>query len=615
MFEATVELGAVHDDVVPATILGHNLEATEKNVAGMLTNRLANPKLVGPADANGLAPPWRASLDFFQGARAELDPGVSLAGNGSSQLLLSYGSVGAIAQSMMQTHRPIRAGERLEVVLWAKARHRPARLELALRPVELPRGPYAREAVVVDSPHWKRYAVMLDVPADDENAVFACAIVGEGLVWIDQLQLRPVDEGHVSRAMLDRIATLDVPVLRFPGGCLASNYRWRNGTGPVELRPATLDTANHRALNYDFGTDEYLELCHAQGIRPHLTVNIGTGTPEEAAAWAAYVADWHRARDVEPPVAYFQVGNEDNAVHEHSHMTPAMYADVLRAYVPALRAAYPAARIVAMAEQHGMTLTRDDAPWREPVLAVARELAIDVLVVHIYCWSAAADEQGELAQAVAGAREARAELERFVADCRAAGVDCRIGVTEWNFWTSASHWDGPTAYERSGASMQEPYRATHGLYAAGMLHAFAALAPDLELANFYQLVNGMGVFEHRGIDVHDGPMADLFRLYRPAFPARRCELRCEGPAVPDGTDAALDALALAQDDATWLFLVNRRADAPAAVAVRGVDGAPEVAALAAERPHAPLAPAAAPAWEDGRLVLPPLSIARLRWPA
>lgn len=619
--EAAVRIGAPEAEI-PATIAGHNLETTEKNVLGMLSNRLENAKFAGPADVNGFPSPWRSSLDFFQAVRAQVDDNVSLAGAGSAQMMLAYSGVeGDISQALLQTLRPVRAGERLEAVIWAKVRHEPARLKVALRPNDLPAREYSSGEILVDAPFWKRHVVALDAPADDEKAVFAISVVGAGLVWLDQIQLRPAGEGHVSEAMAERLERFRVPVLRFPGGCVTTNYRWRHGTGPVERRPALLDTINRRLQNYDFGTDEYLELCHAQGITPHITVNVGTGTPEEAAEWAAYVADFFRARGEEPPVAYFQVGNEDWGIHEHSHMTAEMYGDVLRAYVPGIRAAYPAARIVAVAEKHGMTLTQKGTPWRAVVLPVAKELGIEVLVVHIYVLAKRDDEVEQHAHAIGAVAEARAGLDELLADVRAAGLDSAIGVTEWNYWTSASHWDGPRTYERSGATMAERYGASHAMFGAGLLHAFAQLAPDLELANFYHLVNGMGVFEHRGIDVHDGPMAALFDLYRPAWPGRRLALSLQdaGEAGRFGGAPAVDALAVGNDDGRWVFVVNRHPSEGARVRVAGEGGPlsePEaIDAVAAPRPSAPLVAAAAGAvaWDDGAVTLPPLSIARLRW--
>ena len=101
-----IELGEADGPLVPETIIGHNLEVTEKNVRGLLSNRLENAKFVGPADVNGFAPPWRSSVDYFQAIQARIDPGVSLSTAGSSQLMQSYSEAARnLSQAGLMRHR------------------------------------------------------------------------------------------------------------------------------------------------------------------------------------------------------------------------------------------------------------------------------------------------------------------------------------------------------------------------------------------------------------------------------------------------------------------------------------------------------------------------------
>jgi hypothetical protein len=84
-------------------------------------------------------------------------------------------------------------------------------------------------------------------------------------------------------------------------------------------------------------------------------------------------------------------------------------------------------------------------------------------------------------------------------------------VTEWNLWRRASHYDGQ--------GFLEPYDVTHGLYVAAALAHFCRLAPDLELANFYNLLNLMGLWIARGATVAATPAVDVFRLFGRLCPA------------------------------------------------------------------------------------------------
>ena len=106
---------------------------------------------------------------------------------------------------------------------------------------------------------------------------------------IDRVVLNPADAiDGLDPEIIELSKAWPVPLLRWPGGNFVSFYHWRDGVGPVDLRPTY---PNHAwgGLEYGlFGTDEFMTFCRHIGAEPHLTVNAGTGTPEEAAAWVEY---------------------------------------------------------------------------------------------------------------------------------------------------------------------------------------------------------------------------------------------------------------------------------------------------------------------------------------
>jgi alpha-N-arabinofuranosidase len=591
---------ATHE--VSEALLGHNLEAaslaydSSDTVHALTADRLANAKFCGPADPQtGVAPGWRpTAIAHFQ------CEGASLSG-AESQLIHSHGWWPA---GICQTGRSVRRGETLEVELWAKVKSQPVSLRIEIGPLPVRQPCYDQATITVDAAYWKPYRATLSVPCDDNEAIFKCQIIGGGMLWIDQIHLRPLGEGHLCRRLLEKIETLRVPQLRFPGGCVSANYHWRLGTGPEHLRPVLMDPVFKSHIAYDFGTDEYLELCHSQQIRPHVTVNLGTGTPDEAAEWAAYCAAWFRRRGVEPPRAYFQVGNEHYTVSESAHMTGQMYVEALRAFVPLIRGAYPNARIIALGERDGNNpRTEQPAPWRRLVLEQAGDL-FDVLCINRYSgqWKdAPADRLMDVAD---GVRNTENDLRELLADLRAHGLPQKIALTEWNFWLHASHQDGQGFYE--------PGDAQHGLFVAGMLHMFARLAPDLELANFYHLVNVMGVFRRQGATVTETSLADVFRLYRPAFPGEFLPLEMNSPTL--GAQApAVDGLAIQCDKSIYLFLVNRSPAESATVALPPFfSQAVAATMLVGQSPLGPLLKQEI-ALPGDILELPPLAISRLQY--
>src|SRR3984893_13028136 len=96
------------------------------------------------------------------------------------------------------------------------------------------------------------------------------------------------DSSGFRKDVLEEIRKLGVPIIRYPGGNFVSGYNWLDGIGPKEKRPAVLDKAWNSMNSNAFGTDEFLTWCRAAGTEPLLGLNLGTGTPEQAAALVEY---------------------------------------------------------------------------------------------------------------------------------------------------------------------------------------------------------------------------------------------------------------------------------------------------------------------------------------
>ena len=137
------------------------------------------------------------------------------------------------------------------------------------------------------------------------------------------------------------LKNIRVPVLRWPGGCFADEYHWRDGVGPQEKRRRMVNT-NWGGVVEDnsFGTHEFMELCRQIGCEPYVNANVGSGTVQEMAEWVEYlnsdsdstVAQERRANghDKAYGVKYWGVGNENWGCG--GNMRPEFYADVYRRY-------------------------------------------------------------------------------------------------------------------------------------------------------------------------------------------------------------------------------------------------------------------------------------------
>jgi alpha-N-arabinofuranosidase len=144
---------------------------------------------------------------------------------------------------------------------------------------------------------------------------------------------------------LDVIAALKklkIPVLRWPGGCFADTYHWKDGIGPKNKRPSMVNVwwGNVKEDN-SFGTNEFLNMCEELGAEPYLSVNVGSGTVQDVADWVKYVnykegtspmSDLRKKYGRTKPwhVKYWGIGNE--AWGCGGNMTAEYYANVYRQY-------------------------------------------------------------------------------------------------------------------------------------------------------------------------------------------------------------------------------------------------------------------------------------------
>lgn len=537
-----IALGEANAVVVPATILGVNLEMSSWSTAGLLSNRLDNPKFCGPAnEKTGLAAGWQPHGAAMGEVHNQLIRGMFLSGD-ESQLVNCYAKPGG---GLVQTGVAIRKGETLVVELWAKVRHHPVTLEISLRPLPSRAPEYCKAEITVDTAYWKCFRAELTIGHSDPEATFYLVFKERGVVLFDQIQLRPVDEPLTSKAAMEAIANLGMSTLRYPGGCTSTNYHWKLGTGPGHLRPTLPDPVFKERVDYEFGISEYLEMCLSGGTTPYITVNVGTGTPDDAGEWARYCLAWYEARGIDAPEIYFQIGNEHYGVWESAHMTAAMYVDALKAYVPLVRANYPRTKVIVLGEPLASGVAEQpDGDLRTLVLEEAGHLA-DAIAINRYKGQWYDDADDQLANVFDSVRKIQHDLVELAQDCARANFKGKVALPEWNFWLHASLWDGK--------QFLEPDDAYHGLFVASMFHMLARLAPNIEVAAYEQLINPMGLIRNKGGVIAKTAISELFRLYRPALPARMVDWQIGD----DGkTGEPLDVLVLRNDGGTWMFVIN-----------------------------------------------------------
>ena len=120
----------------------------------------------------------------------------------------------------------------------------------------------------------------------------------------------------------EALRKIKIPVLRWPGGCFADEYHWRDGIGPKTDRERMVNTHwGYVVEDNSFGTHEFMELCRQLGCEPYVNGNLGSGTVREMSEWVEYLNSdgdssvvrerWQNGRKEAYGVKYFGVGNEN----------------------------------------------------------------------------------------------------------------------------------------------------------------------------------------------------------------------------------------------------------------------------------------------------------------
>jgi alpha-L-arabinofuranosidase len=136
---------------------------------------------------------------------------------------------------------------------------------------------------------WTRYEASFTAPEDTQNGRVQINIKGKGTLWVDSASLMPAETFHGMRSdVMEALKSLPVPILRYPGGCFADLYHWKDGIGDRDKRPERFSTVWNEWEPNDFGFDDFMLFAETIHAKPHMTVNYLTGTPEEAAEWAEY---------------------------------------------------------------------------------------------------------------------------------------------------------------------------------------------------------------------------------------------------------------------------------------------------------------------------------------
>ncbi len=365
---------------------------------------------------------------------------------------------------------------------------------------------------------------------------------------------------HVNGMRTDVVEALKriaVPVLRWPGGCFADTYHWRDGIGPKEQRKTIVNT-NWGGVTEDnaFGTHEFMELCRQLGCEAYISGNVGSGTVQEFSDWVEYcnmggvspMASLRRQNGREEPwnVKYWGIGNE--AWGCGGEMRPEYYSDLCRRYATYLRDYSPEHHIFKIASGANAF----DYGWTKTVMERAGR-SVDAVSLHYYTvpgddWqhkgSALDFSRTELYTTLYKALRMEELLENHGRVIRQYQGGRKVGlvVDEWGTWFDVEPGTNP-------GFLYQQNTMRDALVAAVSLNLFNDHCDTVCMANIAQTVNVLqAMILTEGPRMALTPTYHVFEMYKGHQGARQLETYAETALIGEG-DARVPNLHLSASEA------------------------------------------------------------------
>ncbi len=386
-------------------------------------------------------------------------------------------------------------------------------------------------------------------------------------------------DDHGNRTdVLHALDRLKMTAMRWPGGNFVSGYHWRDGIGPADQRPVVREPAWKSAEPNTFGTHEFLDLAERVGWTPMLAVNLGTGTPEEAADWVEYSnaptgTQWADARAAngrpEPwRVPLWCLGNEMDGPWQLGHVPAETYGRLAQQAAMQMKLVDPTIETVACGSSMIDSLTY--GTWDRQVLEIVGDHA-DYLSLHRYVGNMAGDLDDYLAVGAAIDRQ----IDQADAICRTVQAATRskkrayLCFDEWNVWYRNFDMDGN--WQRAPHLLEETYDLADALVVAQFLMSFIRHADVVKIANLAQIVNVIAPILTRGDDLLLQTIYHPFRMISDRRAGTSLRVALEGPTVQTRTHGAVPvvyaAAIIGTDHVVQVFAVNRSPESAAPVRV------------------------------------------------
>jgi len=385
-------------------------------------------------------------------------------------------------------------------------------------------------------------------------------------------QSNAADENGFRNDVLTALRKLNMTTMRYPGGNFISGYHWMDGVGPRDRRPIVRELAWQCVETNQFGTDEFLRLSRLMNWEPMITVNLGTGTPEEACSWVEYCnspagtrfADLRSKFSSRDPygVRLWCLGNEIDGPWQLGHKPAEEYAILASQTAKMMKDIDPGIELVACGSS-----TMSGPSYMEWDRIVLEYLGpqVEYISLHRYV----GNPLGNTADYLAVTNSVDRRIEDLDAVCRFVQAKTRskkrhyLCFDEWNVWyRTTGVEDSRGKGQVAPPLLEEFYNLEDALVVAGFLNSFTRHADSVKIANLAQIVNVIAPIHTRGDQML------LQSIYYPfaMFSGRRkngemaLHLVVTGPSYESPTYGEvkyIDASAILGDGALDVFLINR----------------------------------------------------------
>lgn len=397
-------------------------------------------------------------------------------------------------------------------------------------------------------------------------------------IWVGDRKSIPNDDG-IRLDVVDALKALEIPALRWPGGCFADNYHWMDGIGPREKRPKRHNLWWNQSESNEFGTHEFIRFCDMIGTEPYICANVGSGTVEEARSWVEYCnvlvetnMTQQRAENGSPQpwnVRFWGVGNELWGCG--GRMRPDQYADLYCQYANFMRKTDPSVELIACGSS-----SRNMEYWDQIFLERLFTHRLDhggpliqYLAIHHYLGRELSDltySDSDYYSLIQELDKIRQHIEKAAALCRAYSTPdgpIRLIIDEWGTWYVE-------AVTENGLYQQNSMM--DAVFAALSFHLYHEYAEDIFMTNMAQTINVLqALILTEGPKMCKTPTYHVFDLFKGHKDGERLPVDLVAPSLPhvDGRSAvsASATRAAGGKNQLTLSLVNAHLTSPATVVI------------------------------------------------